>query len=92
MEWTVIENLLDPQLLIVLSACWVLGYILKRTPRVPDWSIVYIVTLAAVLLSIWILGPGPLPLLQGFLCGAVAVYGYQLVKQTKEGATDVTND
>lgn len=85
LDWTVITQLLDPKLSIVLASCWVLGFILKRTPRVPDWTIVYIVTIVAIGFSIWILGFGPLPLLQGFLCGTVAIYGHQIVKQTGEG-------
>jgi hypothetical protein len=85
LDWNTIVQLLDPELSVVLAACWVLGNILKRTPRVPDWTIVYMVSLFAIVFSVWILGFSPLSLLQGFLCGAVAVYGHQIVKQTKEG-------
>lgn len=89
MEWDIVMKLLDPKLAIVLVACWILGYILKRTPRIPDWSIVYIVTLCAIAFAVSILGPGPLSLLQGILCGAVAVYGHQLLKQAKEKVDEV---
>ncbi len=85
MEWNAIFNLIDPKLLIVVAACWVIGYILKQTPSVPDWSIVYIVTLLAVVFTVWLLGWSPEALIQGVLCGAFAVYGNQLVKQTKKG-------
>lgn len=84
MEWNMIFDLIDPRLLIVVAACWVLGYIFKNTPVVPDWTIVYIVTGLAVLLVIWLHGFGPDAIIQGVLCGAVAVYGHQLAKQTKE--------
>lgn len=84
MEWNMIFELIDPRLLIVVAACWVLGYIFKNTPVVPDWTIVYIVTLLAVLFVIWLHGFGPDAIIQGVLCGAVAVYGHQLAKQTKE--------
>jgi hypothetical protein len=47
---------------------------------------VYIVTAFSLVFAVWILGFTALSLLQGFLCGAVSVYGYQLAKQTKEGA------
>ncbi|WP_020616153.1 phage holin family protein [Paenibacillus daejeonensis] len=86
MEWKVIEELLDPQLAIVLVACWILGGILKTTPRVPNWSIVYVVTGVAIVLAVLLLGNSTLSYLQGFLCGAVAVYGYELVKQAAKGA------
>ncbi len=85
MEWNVIFEMIDPKLLIVVAACWVLGYVLKQTPNVSNWIIVYVVTLVAVLLAVWMQGWGPDSLIQGVLCGAFAVYGNQLVKQTKKG-------
>lgn len=86
MEWNTIAELLDPRLIIVLAACWVLGYILKQTPKVPNWTIIYGVTIVSIVLTIWILGWGPESLIQGVLTGAVAIYGNQLVKQTQKGA------
>ncbi|MEK3787541.1 phage holin family protein [Paenibacillus sp. FSL K6-1230] len=85
MNWDIISGMLDTRLALVLAACWCVGYILKKTPQVPDWSIVYAVTLVAVGLTIWLLGFGPHSIVQGVLCGAVAVYSNQLVKQVKKG-------
>lgn len=85
MEWEIVRGLLDAQLLIVLAVCWVLGFMLKQTPRVPNWSIVYIVSLVAVVFAVLLLGNNPLSYLQGFLCGAVSVYGYEIAKQTVKG-------
>ncbi|WVD77639.1 phage holin family protein [Paenibacillus sp. LX16] len=73
-------------MLIVVAVCWVIGIGIKQTPKVPDWSIVYIVTAVAVLLTVWMQGWGPQAVIQGVLAGAFAVYGNQLVKQTKKGA------
>ncbi len=84
MDWNTIYNLIDARLMIVIALCWVIGYILKRTPRFPDWCIVYVVTFAAVLLTIWLLGFGPESIIQGVLAGAFAVYGNQLVKQARK--------
>jgi len=84
MDWTTLTNMIDPKLLIVVAACWVLGYILKQTPRMPDWSIVFIVTGIAVVFTVLIQGVTPESILQGILCGAVAVYGHQVIKQAKE--------
>lgn len=86
MEWNDIMELLDPRLIIVLAACWVVGYVLKQTPRVPNWTIVYVVTIFSIGLTIWILGWGPESLIQGVLTGAVAIYGNQLLKQGVKGA------
>jgi len=88
MEWNAIFNLIDPRLLGVVAMCWILGFVLKRTPRVQDWTIVYIVTIFALLLTVWIIGFGPEAVIQGVLAGAFAVYGHQMVKQTAKAAED----
>lgn len=88
MEWNMIFELIDPALIIVVAVCWVLGFILKKTPQVKDWTIIYIVTAIALLLTVWMLGFGPESLIQGVLCGAFAVYGNQFVKQARKGADD----
>ncbi|WP_019910547.1 phage holin family protein [Paenibacillus sp. HW567] len=82
MEWSAVANFIKPELLIVVAVCWVIGYVLKQTPRVPDWTIVYAVTVVAIIVVCIIQGFTAGSILQGVLCGAVAVYGNQLVKQT----------
>lgn len=84
MEWNMIFELIDPRLLIVVAACWVIGGVLKKTPKVPDWSIVYIVLIVAAWLTIGLLGWSVESLIQGILAGAFAVYGHQAVKQAKK--------
>ncbi|MDQ0114343.1 phage holin family protein [Paenibacillus harenae] len=86
MEWNAIFELIDPKLLIVVAACWVIGYVLKQTPRVPNWSIVYIVTAVAVLFTIWLVGFSAEAVIQGVLVGAFAVFGHQIAKQAKDAA------
>lgn len=86
MEWKLIIELIDPKLLIVVAVCWVIGYMLKQTPRVPNWSIVYLVTLTSLLLTVWMVGFGPEAIIQGVLAGAFAVFGHQFIKQVKDGA------
>jgi len=88
MDWNIIFGFIPAELLAVVAACWVVGYVLKRTPRVPDWSIVYIVTLLAVAGAGFTLGWTPAAVVQGILAGAFAVYGHQFIKQAKEGAED----
>lgn len=85
MEWNVISDLIDPRLFIVVAVCWIIGGVLKKTPKVPDWSVVYIVVLFAVWLAIGLLGWSVENLIQGILAGAFAVLGHQFVKQGKEG-------
>lgn len=84
MDWDTLFGLIDPSLLVVVAACWALGVILKQTPRVPDWTIVYIVTVAAVGAVVALQGLTAQTVIQGILCGAFAVYGHQVIKQTKD--------
>jgi hypothetical protein len=86
--WNAIVELLDPRLAIVLLACWAFGYMLKKTPHVPDWTIVYAVTAFSVVFSVLLLGLTADGALQGFLTGVVSVYAHQLVKQGKEGLNE----
>lgn len=81
MEWSMLAELVEPNMMVVVAACWAVGFALKTTPKVPDWSIVYIVTLVALGLSVWLSGFTPDAVIQGILSGAFAVYGHQLVKQ-----------
>lgn len=86
MDWSMIFELINPSLLIVVAACWVLGVILKQTPNFPSWSIAYIIPVIAVLFSCGLLGISMESIIQGILAGSFAVFGHQLVKQGKEGA------
>ncbi|KTD88193.1 phage holin family protein [Paenibacillus etheri] len=88
MEWNVVMEFINPELMVVVVACWIIGYWLKQTPKVPDWSIVYIVTLVAIVFAVWMLGFVITSFIQGILCGAVAVYGNQLVKQAKKSGDE----
>lgn len=85
MEWNAIVNLIDPRLFIVVAVCWVVGFIIKQTPNVPDWCIIYIVTAVAIVFAVLLIGMTAEVIMQGILCGAVAVYGNQLIKQAKKG-------
>ena len=88
MEWSAILEFISAELLIVVIACWVIGYILKQTPKVLDWTIVYIVTVVAIVFAVFLLGFTAQSILQGILCGAVAVYGNQLAKQVRKSGDE----
>ncbi|QMV44477.1 phage holin family protein [Cohnella cholangitidis] len=87
MDWGTIAGFIDARLLVVLAACWVIGNGLKRTPRIPDWSILFIVIVAAVLLAGGVIGFTVEAVIQGILVGAVAVAGHQAFKQAKEATS-----
>lgn len=80
-----IFDLIDPRLIIVVAACWSIGVILKKTPKVTDWVIPYLIVLIGIFFSVYMLGVTAESIIQGILCGAFAVFGHQLFKQTKEG-------
>lgn len=88
MEWNAIANFIRPELLLVVAVCWAVGYTLKKTPRVPDWTIIYAVTIFAVGVVIAVSGVNVDSVLQGVLCGAVAVYGNQLIKQSRKAGDE----
>ncbi|SDT41036.1 Phage holin family Hol44, holin superfamily V [Paenibacillaceae bacterium GAS479] len=79
-----LSELIDPELSIVVAACWIIGMILKGTPQIANWTIVYIVSAVAILLAMALQGFTLKVGLQGLLCGAVSVYGHQVIKQSRE--------
>lgn len=81
MDWNAVLEFINPELLIVVAACWIIGFTLKQTPKVPDWTIIYIVTGVAIVFACLLLGFTVQAVIQGILCGAVAVYSNQFIKQ-----------
>lgn len=79
------SELIKPEFALVVIACIVIGFSLKSTPKIPNWSIVYILTVFAIIVCGSLTAFTAESVLQGILCAAVAVYGNQVVKQTVEG-------
>jgi hypothetical protein len=79
-----IANYIIEQALIIIPALWVIGAILKNTPRIPDWTIPYFLLIFGVLGAVGILGISVFSVIQGVLVTGAAVLGHQLVKQTRE--------
>lgn len=84
MEWGVIFQLIDPRLFMVVATCWVIGYVLKQTPKIPNWSIPYAVIIVSILFTAELIGWSVESIIQGILAGAFSVFGHQTVKQTLE--------
>lgn len=84
MQWDFIYGMIDVRLAIVVIACWIVGYNLKKTPLVADWTIIYIVTAVAIIFVVLMLGFSVESVVQGILVGAVSVYGNQFIKQAKK--------
>lgn len=94
---------IKPELLVLVPVLYFIGWILKKTPKVSDWLIPYVLAALGILLSIVYLFTTEQPSLQaaftavtqGILVAGASVLGNQLVKQAKnakEGAHGKTRD
>jgi hypothetical protein len=68
--------------LIIIPVLWILGSFLKKTPRVQDWTIPWVLLVAGMLFAIGIIGFNVDAVVQGVLVAGAAVLGHQLLKQT----------
>jgi K+-transporting ATPase A subunit len=89
MELNLLEYVTQ-EILPLSAALFVIGLFLKKTPRVPDWTIVWVILVlgivGAVALLWWELGTVPIvqAIIQGVLAAGVPVLVYQLIKQTNQ--------
>ncbi len=68
--------------LIIIPVLWILGTFLKRTPKVQDWTIPWILLVVGILIAVGVIGLTIDAAVQGVLVTGAAVLGHQLVKQT----------
>jgi len=69
--------------LIIIPVLWILGTFLKKTPRIADWIIPWVLMLIGILLALGILGISVDSAIQGVLVAGASVLGHQLLKQTQ---------
>ena len=70
--------------LIIIPVLWVLGTFLKKTPKIQDWTIPWVLLAVGIPAALGIIGPTVDAAIQGVLVAGAAVLGHQLVKQTTE--------
>lgn len=87
MEAAAIQEFLVPEVLILIPVLWLVGFFFKKTPKVPDWVVVWIILTLGIVASLFIVGFDINGVLQGVLVAGVSVLGYDLYKQTKKAAT-----
>ncbi|MGJ7919739.1 phage holin family protein [Neobacillus sp. LXY-4] len=75
-------DFLNQNYLILIPALWVIGFALKQTPRVPNWSIIWIITIVSLGFATYIFGFSVDAVVNGLIAAGVSVYGHQLFKQT----------
>lgn len=75
---------------VVAVVLWVLGQFIKSVPKVPNWSIPFVLMLVGVGACMGLLGVNVQAAMQGVLCAGGAVLADQAVKQVrKAGGADV---
>ncbi len=73
---------IDPQIAILVPTLMVLGYAFKKTPKIPDWVIIWLLLLFGVLASGWKLGFDFNGIANGFIATGAAITTHQSLKQT----------
>lgn len=64
---------------------YILGFVIKDTPKIPSWLIPYILLVVSGVISPLILGGYTAEnFVQAIIAAGLAVYGDQLIKQGKE--------
>jgi hypothetical protein len=88
MEATIVAELIQQylleQMMPVVVALMLIGLFIKKSPKIADWLIVWILPGIGTILSFLLLGLTAEAFIQGILAGGLAVFFHQAYKQTKE--------
>ena len=83
-----IEKYLLEQMLILVPVLYVIGMLLKATPKVSDWVIPWVLLIIGIVSAIFVgMGAGisvTNSIIQGILVTGVTVLANQLIKQTQK--------
>lgn len=75
-----ITDFLNENVYVVSIVLCIIGKFLKQTPKIPNWSIPYILSIIGIISCLFILGINFSSVLQGLLLAGVSVYVHQLGK------------
>ncbi|CEG26961.1 phage holin family protein [Bacillus sp. B-jedd] len=75
---------LNENYFFLVPVLWIIGYALKQTPSIPDWSIIWILFAISLFLACFAFGLNIQAITNGIIATGVAVFGQQAVKQTLE--------
>lgn len=73
---------LNENYFFLVPALWVVGYAMKQTPKVPDWSIIWILLGISLGMGTLAFGFTAEAITNAIIAAGVSVFGHQLVKQT----------
>ncbi|MFL0247437.1 phage holin family protein [Candidatus Clostridium stratigraminis] len=77
-------ELITEQALILIPVLYIIGILLKNTPKLKDWLIPYILLVLGIVGSVSIIGLTVQAVIQGILVAGAAVFSHQLIKQTTD--------
>jgi MFS superfamily sulfate permease-like transporter len=72
------------QIIVLVPVLYVIGAMLKNTPKMPDWLIPWTLLIVGILLAVLIMGDPLQGVIQGILVAGATVMAHQLIKQTGE--------
>jgi Na+-translocating ferredoxin:NAD+ oxidoreductase RnfD subunit len=79
-----ILNYVIEEALILVPVLFVLGAIIKNTPKVKDWIIPYVLLVAGIALTVALLGYSVEAIIQGVLVTGATVFSHNLIKQARD--------
>lgn len=77
-----LASFLNENYYMLVPALWVLGIALKRTPSVPNWSIIWVILGFSLVFGTIAWGFSYTGVINAIIAAGVAVLGHQIVKQT----------
>lgn len=72
------------QIIVLVPVLYVIGSLLKNTPKMPDWLIPWTLLVVGISMAVLILDDPLQGVIQGILVAGATVMAHQLVKQTSE--------
>lgn len=86
---TLAKTYMADRALIVVVVLLILGYFLKKTPKIQDWLIPWLLTVTGILLAWGVLDAVNMQTtIQGILAAGIATLSHQLWKQTLSRRTE----
>lgn len=82
-------NYLNQNYLMLVPALWVIGFALKQTPIIPNWTIIWILLFGSLTFGSISFGFSVEGLINGVIAAGVAVLGHQMLKQTLLGSGSI---
>lgn len=77
-----ILDFLDSNYFIMIPALWIIGFGLKNTPKIPNWSIIWFLSAVSLSISFFAFGFSLEAVVNGIVAAGISVYGHQIFKQT----------